>query len=167
MIAELYADGGVIGKNPSPYGGTYAWRAVDETGRPIVGNVKIVTPDEMLGPVTNNQTEMLAVLNALQTVPYDWAGTLYSDSAVTLGRVFQGYKWSNFPQWVHHLYQLQRDRLENWSQIKWVQLDGHPTAEQLKAGIGKRGNPVSIHNVWCDKACGALANKWLKEHLED
>ena len=32
MIAELYADGGVIGSNPSVIGGTFAYRLVMEDG---------------------------------------------------------------------------------------------------------------------------------------
>jgi len=78
---------------------------------------------------------------------------VYSDSAVTLGRVFSGWKWKNIPVWMHKVYQEQRARLTYWSEIKYVQLDGHPTKAQLLSGIGKRGNPVSEHNVWCDQAC--------------
>jgi hypothetical protein len=40
-----------------------------------------------------------------------------------------------------------------------VLLDGHPTQAQLAAGVGKRGHPVSAHNVACDRACTAQANR--------
>lgn len=153
MIKELYVDGGVIAVNPSPFGGTYAYRLVMDDGQ-CVGAADVVTVAQMGGLVTNNQTEMLALLEGLKHLPTDWTGTIYSDSMVTLGRAFSGFKWKNIPVWMHKLYQVERKRLIHWDQIKHVQLDGHPTRKQLEAGIGKRGNPVSEHNVWCDAECG-------------
>jgi hypothetical protein len=32
------------------------------------------------------------------------------------------------------------------------------------AGIGKRGNPVSKWNVWCDTACGKIAVAHKQAH---
>jgi ribonuclease HI len=160
MIKELYVDGGVIAVNPSPFGGTYAYRLVLDNGR-FFSEGKVVTVSEMGGSVTNNQTEMLALLEGLKHLPDDWTGTIYSDSMVTLGRAFSGFKWKNIPAWMIKLYQEQRRRLIHWDQIKHVQLDGHPTKKQLEAGIGKRGNPVSIHNVWCDQACQEAGAKFM------
>jgi ribonuclease HI len=160
MITELYVDGGVIAVNPSLIGGTYAWRLVHDDREPT-GDGKVVTVSQMGGPVTNNQTEMLAMLDGLKQLPADWTGTIYSDSMVTLGRIFQGFKWKNIPGWMHKLYQTERQRLINWEQIKYVQLDGHPTRKQLAAGIGKRGNPVSVHNVWCDEACQDAGKRFM------
>lgn len=151
-ILSLFVDGGVIGSNPSMIGGTYAYRLIFEDGS-NAGRGNVITPTEIGGPVTNNQTEMLAMLEGLKRLPDYWTGTIYSDSAVTLGRVFSGWKWKNIPTWMHQLYKEQRARLTCWSDIKYVQLDGHPTKAQLLSGIGKRGNPVSEHNVWCDQAC--------------
>lgn len=49
---------------------------------------------------------------------------------------------------------------------KTVLLQGHPTKADLACGIGKKRNlPVSIHNVWCDEACGKAAREFL-ENLE-
>lgn len=151
-IIALYADGGVIGSNPSAIGGTYAYYLIHDDGREI-GQAQVVTPAAMGSPVTNNQTEMLALLTGLKQLPVDFNGTIYSDSQVTLGRVFMGWKWKNVPSWMHRRYQEQRARFENWDDIKFVLLDGHPTKKQLEAGIGKRGHPVSKHNVWCDHEC--------------
>ena len=160
MIAELYADGGVIASNPSMIGGTYAWRLVYADGREI-GQAKAISMTVMGLPVTNNQTELLALLAGMTRLPADFAGTIYSDSQVTLGRVFMGWKWGHVPGWMHRIYQTQRSKFTRWHEIKYVLLDGHPTKAQLRAGIGKRGHPVSIHNVWCDEACRQAAEDFM------
>ncbi len=161
MIAGVYADGGVIGKNPSEIGGTFAYRLVMIDNR-CFGTGAVLTPDRTGGSVTNNQTEMLAVLTGLSKVPDDWSGTVYSDSMVTLGRIFHGWKWQNIPPWMHRIFTAQRARLTRWDGIKYVLLDGHPTKAQLATGVGKRGHPVSIHNVWCDQACREAAEAYMK-----
>jgi len=165
-IVSVYADGGVIGSNPSAIGGTYAYRLIeeDEECAHYIDGAFVLTARENGGPVTNNQTEMMAVLSALELVPDDWAGTLYSDSQVTLGRVFMGWKWANVPQFMHAKYKDLRARLTRFEDIKWVLLDGHPTKAQLQAGKGKRGGPVSEHNVWCDQACTEAGEKYLADY---
>lgn len=86
------------------------------------------------------------------------AGCVYSDSWVTLQRVFLAARLANVPPWlVQRLQAIQRSgRLEG---MTWKLLDGHPTKAQLAAGTGKRGNLVSEHNVWCDRACQAAARQ--------
>jgi len=148
-VVAIYADGGTIGGNPSPVGGTYAWCHVDAADRRVAwdsGRLKVRPP------VTNNQAELYAVLAALATLPDGWSGHVCSDSQVTLGRVCgEGEKRStNIPRgWIERLA-YHRGRL---GELVPVQLDGHPTKAELEAGIGHRGNPVSVHNVWCDEAC--------------
>lgn len=158
---ELYVDGGVIRKNPSEIGGTWAVRILRD-GLPIVSTGGVITPKQARLPkITNNLTEMYALIRGLELLPNQWTGTIYSDSQVTLGRAFLGWKWHNIPLWLHHDYQAQRARLVCWNEFTHVLLDGHPTGAQLAAGIGKRGHPVSIHNVWCDDACGQAATDYL------
>lgn len=159
----LFADGGVIGANPSGIGGTWAWRMVsnEQVFQQAAG---VITPRQADMPaITNNLTEMLALVRGLQALPVSWAGTVYSDSQITLGRVFQCWKWKNIPMWLHHEYQEARSRLVNWEQIRGVLLQGHPTKAELAAGVGSRGYPVSEHNVWCDMACGLRAADFLRE----
>lgn len=167
-IVALYCDGGVIAVNPSNFGGTFAWRLVYEDGT-ARGAGSVLTFSRNGGPVTNNQTEMLALLTGLERLPNDWAGTIYSDSQITLGRVFESWKWTHIPAWMHVMFKMQRQRLENWEQIKYVLLAGHPTRAQLFSGVGKHGYPVSEHNVWCDKACRQAGESWLSAqmHLAD
>lgn len=150
---DLYTDGGVIGQNPSTLGGTWAYCLVDATGQRITCDSGIITPAEaQLPAVTNNLTELLAIVKGREALPYAWTGTIHSDSWVSLQRVFLAAKLKNVPPWlVTRLQKLQRD---GWfTGCHWMLLDGHPTKAQLAAGVGKRGAPVSIHNVWCDQAC--------------
>lgn len=158
---QLYVDGGVIKINPSSIGGTWAARLVEDDK--VKGEWSgAITPDQARMPaISNNLTEMLALVRGLEMLPFDWRGTVYSDSAVTLGRAFQSWRWNNVPRWLYDAFGNQCARLVHWNQIHYVLLDGHPTKAQLAAGLGKRGHPVSEHNVWCDKACCAAAERFL------
>ncbi|MDR3572831.1 MAG: hypothetical protein P4L50_03135 [Anaerolineaceae bacterium] len=154
---QLFCDGGVVGKNPSEIGGTWAFRLLTDGIVTCEKSGHITPEDAQMPVVTNNLTEMIALIKGLQNTPTDWIGTVCSDSQVTLGRVFQGWKWNGIPLWMHKQFQQIVKEHTNWDKIDYVRLDGHPTKEQLKSGIGKRGGPVSIHNQWCDKACGKQA----------
>lgn len=157
---QLYVDGGLIGKNPSLVGGTWAARCV-QNGEVIWEHSGTITPEEArIEFVTNNLTEMLALVKGLQFLPWDWRGTVFSDSQITLGRAFRASPWKNIPTWLYDAFTNQRARLVHWSQIHCIRLDGHPTRKQLEAGKGKRGGLVSPHNQWCDDACGKEAAKF-------
>jgi ribonuclease HI len=156
-MTDLYCDGGVIAANPSTIGGTWAFCIVRDGMRSVQLSGYLPAGPQ---PVTNNLTEMLALVRGLQALPDGWAGTIYSDSQITLGRAFDGWKWKNIPPWLHDEYKAARVRL-NWPQIKHVLLQGHPTRAELLAGVGKSGRPVSEHNVWCDQACGLAAEEYL------
>lgn len=158
-VAALYADGGVIGKNPSTIGGTWAWAHVDVNSERIKTASGIITPTEARMPaITNNLTELYAIVLGLEALPAAWAGTVYSDSWVSLQRVFFAAKLNHVPTWlVERLWNLQKTG--QLRAVQWQLLDGHPTKAQLEAGRGKRGNLVSVHNVWCDEACQRLAKE--------
>lgn len=169
-IISVYADGGVIGRNPSAIGGTYAWchvstdlRVVDiDVGRHIVDyHSGVVTPERAKSErVTNNHTEYFALARCLCELPKGWSGQVYSDSQITLGRFFSGWKHENVPKfWERRM----REIIAELGNVTPILLDGHPTKAQLAAGIGKRGNPCSSFNVWCDKACGEVAKRVMKE----
>lgn len=158
---QLYADGGVIQINPSSIGGTWAYRILED-GVVICEKSGVITPAQAKMPtISNNLTEMCALVAGLRALPADWVGTVYSDSQVTLGRVFLSWKWKNIPEWLHKYFQDARARLIHWDQVTWVLLDGHPTRAQLVAGIGKRGHPVSENNKWCDEACQKAAADFM------
>ncbi len=154
---ELYCDGGVIGVNPSPHGGTYAWCLV-ENGKRVAEGSGIIRPDDIgVQAVSNNNAELTALLEALRAVPHGWRGRVNSDSQVALGWVFSGWKQDKIPPSLR----LRVNVLRQSGKLTgiWVRLlQGHPTKKDLAAGIGsKRSLPVSEHNVWCDEECGRVA----------
>lgn len=161
-IIAMYADGGVISVNPSPIGGTWAFCFVDQHGQRVRTAAGVVTPSSIdLDTVTNNVTELLALIYGIEQLPDRWSGTVYSDSAVSLQRVFHCGALNNVPWWL--VERMQRLRASGrLARMTGVLLDGHPTRAQLAAGVGKRGNPVSEHNVWCDTACTAAAARHRK-----
>lgn len=153
-IIALYCDGGVIGRNPSPVGGTWAWCAVNSQGKRIIECSGVVNPVDDR-PVTNNWTEQIAITLALEAMPDRWSGTVYSDSQIALGRVFQNWRTNNLPG---NIRQRGIDALKRLGTIKHVLLQGHPTKADLLRGTGaKRGFPVSEHNVWADHECARQA----------
>lgn len=154
QIVAMYCDGGVIGRNPSPIGGTCAACLVNATGERIACKSRVITPQDVRLPqVTNNISELWAMLLGLRMLPDGWSGTVYCDSWVTICRVFRMGKMENVPAFMVRETEKQLARL---GKMTYVLLDGHPTKEQLAVGKGKRGHPVSIHNVWCDEACQRL-----------
>jgi ribonuclease HI len=160
---SLFTDGGVILKNTSPIGGTWAWCRTDALGQQVFqeSGTKIFEP-----LTTNNQTELFAVVRAFEALPCDWVGTVHTDSAITLGRVHLSYKWTNIPKWMHKRYQQAVQRLTHFADFKYVLLKGHPTNVDLRNGQTKFGVPVSWHNVWCDRACKQAGEKFLAEARE-
>lgn len=166
MIEHLYCDGGVIGRNPSEKGGTWAWCGVDNGGNMVASNSGVIDPAEwgylagVCGPfvVTNNVSELIAVLEAVESVDLGWSGTVYSDSQITLGRVFMGWARNGIRKKLSDRLDHVIDRM---GEVQHVLLQGHPTKADLARGIGKKRNlPVSVHNVWCDKECSKRAKEW-------
>lgn len=158
----LYADGGVILKNPSTIGGTWAWCLVDNEKILKHGSGYIV-PDTMeTSTVTNNQTELLAVLKGFGELVDDDVIELRSDSEITLGRVFKNYSFNNIPHWMISDLKYEKLRLKNFQQFRYTLMDGHPTQAQIDKGLGKRGHITSKWNVWCDKECGRQARLYLE-----
>jgi ribonuclease HI len=161
-VVELYADGGVILKNPSNVGGLWAWCGVNAKGERVIEKSGAIPAGEGR-TISNNHTEQIAITLALEAMPDGWSGTVYSDSMIALGRIFKNWSERNLPRNVSMRSKAAVARL---GEIKTVLLQGHPTKADLACGIGKkRGLPVSEHNCWCDKACGKAAKEYL-ENLE-
>jgi len=150
----LYADGGVVGRNPSSLGGTWAWVLV--RGGEVVRQASgAVTPGDVdVTAVTNNQSELLAAVRALEAMPPGWAGVLRTDSKVTLHRLTHSEKFNGVPQWLR-LRALAVRRGRRW-RVELV--GGHPTRAELAAGrLRKNGLPCCRWNVLVDALCGAAA----------
>ena len=163
IIGSLYCDGGCICKNPSPYGGTWAYVLTDERDEPLSEASGLILTEEIGFPVTNNLSEFIALVKALEAVPPLWAGRVCSDSNVTLGRFFKGWKITGIPEeWVRR---GEKARLRiDLERCRLVLIDGHPTGAHLSAGTGKRGHLVSRHNVRCDYLCRTRSIEYQEAH---
>jgi ribonuclease HI len=154
----LYTDGGLIGRNPSPIGGTWAWCTTSrQDGRIDHASGVILPADLGLACVTNNNAELWAMICGLEALPAGWTGTVFCDSMVTIGRMFYGWRMVNVPVSLQKRADVVLTRL---GRVKPVLLDGHPTQQHLQQARGKNGHPVSIHNVFCDRACTEQAVRY-------
>jgi ribonuclease HI len=154
----VYADGGVIQKNPSPFGGTWAWVAVGPKGRRLAWGSGIIQGSRKRA-ISNNHAEYRAVVEALEWLPFRWTGRVCSDSEVTLGRIFGRWREEKVPV---DLIRRKQVALRRLGDIEPVLLQGHPTRKELSEGKGKRGYPVSEHNVWCDAECSRIGLEYLE-----
>jgi ribonuclease HI len=159
MIESLYADGGTVGANPSQIGGTWAWCAVDENDNRVAEGSGFVPA--FIHPISNNYTEFLALLLGLEAMEEGWSGKVYSDSQLTLGRFFQGWKNRNIPD--EFIFRAQK-ALNRLGKITPVLLSGHPSKNELKTGLSKSGRPVSEHNAYVDRLCTNAAQKGSHEN---
>lgn len=173
-ITAIYTDGGCVLKNPSEIGGTWAWVAIEEAlpefklfsyGKDVNTEVELGGLDATAKyiksdsgfvanysnvKITNNVMEYIAVIKALETMEDGWSGIIYSDSQITLGRIFDS--WRN--KGVHPIMiERKNNAMRRLGKVVGKHVDGHPTKAQLQAGIGKRGNPVSKWNVLADELC--------------
>jgi ribonuclease HI len=144
---DLYTDGGVILKNPSLIGGTYAYVLIQDD-KIKAQDSGVYTPEDMetsgVG-VTNNQTELLAILSGVE-----WAQSkgwhircLYSDSQVTLGRLYQGWSLKNIPYWM----------------VQWKNELAH-VIQTIPYQLVK-GHADNVWNNKCDELCQEAAKTFL------
>jgi ribonuclease HI len=159
-VTDVFCDGGVCVKNPSPHGGTWAWCHVTAAGEVAASASGTVTPAECGTPaVSNNQTEFLAALLALEALPAGWSGRVLSDSGVTIAR-FQGARTRGLSDaWVSRMDAA----LARLGTLEWVLLGGHPTRADLGKGFRSDGKPVSKWNVHCDRECGKRAKELIPQ----
>ncbi len=164
----IYCDGGLLSPNPSSVGGTWAFVYVDEANEEIYAESGLVTlPQVAPSPtVSNNHSELAALLHSLRGLPRGWSGTIYSDSHVTIER-FRNFKIGGAASreklektvpavWVNNLERKKKEL----GDLGFVLLAGHPTKANLEAGT-KGDLPVSIHNKRCDDLCNeAKARFW-------
>lgn len=151
-VKTIYADGGVVysgAPGGSSIGGTWAFVATDEKDDLLFSDSGFIKVESPKG-TTNNHTEFIAAVMALEAMELGWSGTLASDSKITLGRLFNGDNTKNLPdEWIDRA----QEALNRLGVVTPFHLDGHATIQQLKVGIGKNGNPVSKWNNECDNLC--------------
>lgn len=158
-VVAVFADGGVIQHNPSDYGGTWGCCHVDQDDVRVLEMGGVILPSEVeTTGVTNNQSEFMAMLQALEALPDGWSGKACSDSNITLMRFFGCAKMRGIPVvWGQRMSRV----LGRLGTITPVLLSGHPTRAHLASGVGKHGTPVSVHNAWCDKRCNLEGVRYL------
>lgn len=145
----LFTDGGCAVRNPSPYGGSWAWCLVED-GQVEASSSGVIlsTSDEL---ITNNLAEYTAAVHGLEALPAGWSGYLCADSQVTLGRLFWGWKTNGLSA---ALVERAGKALRRLGEVTPMLLQGHPTTADLRSGTGaKRRLPVSKWNVYVDRLC--------------
>lgn len=156
----LYSDGGVIGRNPSPVGATWAWCHVGEHGGQVAGDFGIIRPEDVgLPAVSNNVSEYMALLKGFEALPPGWCGNVYTDSFVTLCR-FRGFRRAKTNGLPAELVARCRAVMSRMGRLNFTLLKGHPTREDLQRGRTSKGEPVSVHNQWCDERCNEAAARF-------
>lgn len=163
-IVSLYTDGGCITRNPSPIGGTWAFRGVYANGYCALSDSGVITPEECgMTTVSNNVSELAAAVFALEAMPEGWKETLFTDSEVTLLRVRQTKrqaKLNGVPESLRSLLAEQKARLGKY---EVVLVAGHPSKLELFRGVSKSGLPVSLENVRVDAECRRQAERYMRE----
>jgi ribonuclease HI len=158
-VTTLYSDGGVVEINPSPIAGTWAWCATNVMGWRIIEDSGFILALD--GPISNNQMEWVAAMQALEAMPDGWSGTLTTDSKNVLDRLDYLKRHLGLPasqvivprnlpwQW----YRRMVTSLLRLGEVRFRHVKGHPTAADLKRGFTDSGRPVSDQQVWCDAEC--------------
>jgi ribonuclease HI len=173
-IKEIYTDGGLMFSNPSDKGGAWAWVGVDEERRIMIAKCDIVLVNG--GQITNNTTETMAIVKALEAMPNGWSGTIISDSEVALTRLFGTPRFHGCPPNVRDRLHKAVNRL---GKLEKIHVSGHPSIRDLngengycpKSGLplgrkrDKDGNllPVSKWNKYADELCKTV----MAEHSEN
>lgn len=184
----VYCDGGLLSRNPSEIGGTWAFCAVDDDGRKVGFKSGVVYAEDLARNVrnnndiplareivSNNHTEHIAIVRAIEALPFGWSGTILSDSNVALTRVQSDYELvtlgkRRFPAAENNLWpsisRRSKEAVARLGVVSFVLLQGHPTKADLERGIGaKRNLPVSIYQVWCDKRCEQEKRKYVASQI--
>lgn len=163
---KLYTDGGVIFKNPSPYGVTCAWALVDDEH--LIRHESYISV--LNGLTTNNQSELLAIVFGLESLHFMDRRSVVevcSDSEISLMRVFMGSSMANVPQWIQNRLLNVKDKFINWDRFSYTLVGGHPTKISLKKGTNAKGQPVSRWNVFCDDLCRQESQKFMMSVKEN
>ncbi len=170
----VFSDGGIIGSNPSPIGGTWAYCIMTPEDRMIgsgsgiiltagakqaAGDCDMVQQDNLpFDSVENNLMEMIAAVEGLKRTKAGDSIIWGCDNNNTIQRITGSWAWNGIPHDIKELAQeIARTRT-----IVPILLSGHPTKAQLLSGIGKRGTPVSKWNQWCDSECNRVKKLYVE-----
>lgn len=167
-MLKVFVDGGLLGRNPSPIGGTYGivYIQIDDT---VISELSGVIDAETLGYngfVSNNVSELYALcLGILKITPVHGLEVhFYSDSEITLGRVFCGDALNNVPDWLKEMTRNARLHLRKLNLKGYTLLAGHSSIADCAAGWNKAKNlPASKWNTHVDRMCNQARAKYEKD----
>lgn len=159
----IYTDAGLLSHNPSEFGGTWAFVAVDEDDRKVFYKSGVtLTCNLKVHRVSNVVMEQIAIVRAMEAMPEGWSGMILSDCQPALIRVESDYDQthgvSRFPAAENNLPKSVSRRSKRAAarlgKVRFVLVQGHPNKKDLIAGVGSKSNlPVSKWNVWADQRC--------------
>lgn len=162
----LFTDGGVIHKNPSPIGGSFAF-VVAVNNVPVHESSGFIPP--LYGDVTNNMSELYAVVAAVRFICENkhlidgrQKFNLVTDSKVTAARLNSnrdGILLQGWPDALADHLTVTRKKIREFCESVHI-VSGHPTKEELEEGFNKKGNPVHRFNVRCDELCNLIHKKY-------
>ena len=149
----LYADGGVVARNPSVLGGTWAWCGVDERGWRWQEHGGFVLARDIAPPlppvVTNNQMEWLACSRRSRLRAKAGTAcctpTASPPSAVAVPAGDAGMQYPSevlVPRGLPLEWFVQMRGIIAYQRVELHHLKGHPTAVDLRRW------PHSSHQVW-------------------
>lgn len=156
---HCFTDGGVGFVNPSPHCGTWAFcHVLDDKIVHQASGVVLPNQDGYGDTVSNNTSELLAIVRCVAALPERWEGVLYGDSLNSLNRFRGKGTPKGVPKllWQEMLFQRSRH-----PELKMVLLGGHPTRADLERGVRGDGKLVSPWNVAMDKECCRLAEEFF------
>jgi hypothetical protein len=185
----IFADGGTIGASCSETGGTWAFRVIDYGGSIVHEQRGAFRPQDIgLKSVMCTTSEALAIIEGLEWVresyPLIPSLTIASDSGKVLRmfaidavsyasivslavirRLAKLRPWlraiSETPDVMIDPYPFRSD---SQTELRFVQMGGHPKMWDFERGAKKSGRPVSSHNKWCDKAATAAGKALIAQH---
>lgn len=143
-MKTLYVDGGVYKHNPSNIGGAWAYVLVED------GNILKRDCGVIVGEVTNNYMEFYAAYMGIKNLPDGWAGTFISDSKITIGRIFYGWKTRGLPE---ELVSNLKKELANKGLIIPKHVKGHQNYN---------GDADIFYNRMCDTMCNQIMSETFK-----
>lgn len=173
-MIRLFTDAGLLSANPSSIGGVYAFVVVDDDDNITMEKTGII--DACLGyegVVTSNLAELYCLCYGIMQIPAGSHAGIYSDSEVSIGRVFQAQRRAGVPMWLSQLTDNARLRLANLKKFEYSLVGGHPNRKELELGktIARKGRMgglmVSHWNVYCDNLCKVEAEKWHESRKEE
>lgn len=163
MPPSIYADGGVIRSNPSSLGGTWAYLYVE--GDVVSEASGLLLPGHLgARTISNNDSELYAMVRGFEELPDGWDGVAYSDSLVTLARLARIARGQEPTKTMHpELYDRAEAALARLGAVRFEHVKGHPTRADLARGRDSKGRTVSRHQVRCDQLCTEQAQRYLDE----